>query len=318
MRKMLRKLLFCLPLFAVFTANAQVPSYVPTTGLVAWYPFNSNGNDASNHNNTLGNYGATFVADRFGNPAAAASFNGSSNWFQINAPSFTFSQGGQFTYSVWMKKSVQPLAGIALMIGTNTAGNFISIIQGATEVQFGTNKQQSAWIWLTCPDTIGAWMHIVATYNNGVMSLYKDGVFQSSSNFTYTGSTAVNMPFYVGRGINGGYYAGLLDDVGVWNLALSPLQVTALYNSVTTGLDNVTKNQEYSVFPIPSKGNVSVKLNNNFIGKQFNVVDQLGKVITTGSIENETVAVDLSNVAAGVYYFETSDKSVKGLKIVKE
>jgi hypothetical protein len=217
-----------------------------------------------------------------------------------------------------MKKSVQPLAGIALMIGTNTAGNFISIIQGATEVQFGTNKQQSAWIWLTCPDTIGAWMHIVATYNNGVMSLYKDGVFQSSSNFTYTGSTAVNMPFYVGRGINGGYYAGLLDDVGVWNLALSPLQVTALYNSVTTGLDNVTKNQEYSVFPIPSKGNVSVKLNNNFIGKQFNVVDQLGKVITTGSIENETVAVDLSNVAAGVYYFETSDKSVKGLKIVKE
>jgi Concanavalin A-like lectin/glucanases superfamily/Secretion system C-terminal sorting domain len=318
MKKNILSLLCALPLIAALNANAQVPSYVPTTGLVAWYPFNSNGNDASNHNNTLGNYGATFVADRFGNPAAAASFNGSSNWFQINAPSFTFAQGGQFTYSVWEKKSTQPLAGIALMNGNNTAGNFISIIQGPTEVQFGCNKQQSAWIWTTCPDTIGAWMHIVVTYNNGVMNLYRDGMLQSSTNFTYTGTTATNMPFYVGRGFGGGYYAGLLDDVGVWNLALSPLQVTALYNSVTTGLDNITKNQEYSVFPIPSKGNVNVKLNNTFVGKQFNIVDQLGKIISTGTIDNETVSVDLSNYAAGVYYFETTDKSIKGLKIVRD
>ena len=79
MKNLLRSFLCTVPLIAALNANAQVPSYVPTTGLVAWYPFNSNGNDASNHNNTLGNYGATFVADRFGTAAAAASFNGSSN-----------------------------------------------------------------------------------------------------------------------------------------------------------------------------------------------------------------------------------------------
>jgi hypothetical protein len=318
MKKNILNLLCALPLIAALNANAQVPSYVPTTGLVAWYPFNGSGNDASNHNNTLGNYGATFVADRFGTPTAAASFNGSSNWLQINAPSFTFSQTGQFTYSVWEKKSVQPLAGIALMNGNSTAGNFISIIQGASEVQFGTNKQQSAWVWTTCPDTIGAWMHIVATYNNGVMNLYRDGVFQSTTTFTYASTTAANLPFYVGRGFGGGYFAGLLDDVGVWTRALTQLEITALYNSTTTGLNDINANQSYSVFPIPSKGNVTVKLNNTFVGKQFNVVDQLGKIISTGTIDNETVSVDLSNFASGVYYFETSDKTVKGLKLIRE
>ena len=28
-------------------AHAQVPDYVPTEGLVAWYPFNGNANDES-------------------------------------------------------------------------------------------------------------------------------------------------------------------------------------------------------------------------------------------------------------------------------
>ena len=32
-------------------AHAQVPDYVPTEGLVAWYPFNGNANDESGKGN---------------------------------------------------------------------------------------------------------------------------------------------------------------------------------------------------------------------------------------------------------------------------
>ena len=37
------------------TASAQVPSYVPTDGLVAWYPFNDNASDesGSGHDGTV-------------------------------------------------------------------------------------------------------------------------------------------------------------------------------------------------------------------------------------------------------------------------
>jgi hypothetical protein len=43
-------------LFAValgLNLSAQVPDYVPTDGLVAWYPFNGNGEDSSNNGNDL-------------------------------------------------------------------------------------------------------------------------------------------------------------------------------------------------------------------------------------------------------------------------
>ncbi|MFM7105117.1 MAG: hypothetical protein ACKOW8_06310 [Flavobacteriales bacterium] len=54
---------------------AQVPSYVPTDGLVGWWPFNGNANDESgNGNNGMVN-GATLAEDRFGNVNAAFSFN---------------------------------------------------------------------------------------------------------------------------------------------------------------------------------------------------------------------------------------------------
>ena len=41
-------------LFAValgLNLSAQVPNYVPTDGLVAWYPFNGNANDESGNEN---------------------------------------------------------------------------------------------------------------------------------------------------------------------------------------------------------------------------------------------------------------------------
>jgi len=58
------------------TANlmAQVPSYVPTNGLVGWWPFNGNANDESGNGNNGTVNGATLTADRFGNNSKSYSF----------------------------------------------------------------------------------------------------------------------------------------------------------------------------------------------------------------------------------------------------
>jgi hypothetical protein len=66
------------------TTTAQTPpSYVPTDGLVGWWPFNGNANDESgNGNNGMVN-GATLTEDRFGNSSAAYDFNGS-EWIQMD------------------------------------------------------------------------------------------------------------------------------------------------------------------------------------------------------------------------------------------
>ena len=44
---------------------AQVPSYVPTNGLVGWWPFNNNANDESGNGNNGAITGTTITADRF-------------------------------------------------------------------------------------------------------------------------------------------------------------------------------------------------------------------------------------------------------------
>ena len=61
---------------ATITFGQTVPSYIPTSGLVGWWPFNGNANDESgNGNNGMVN-GATLTSDRFGNTNSAYNFNG--------------------------------------------------------------------------------------------------------------------------------------------------------------------------------------------------------------------------------------------------
>ena len=64
--------------FICICTFAQVPSYVPTNGLVGYWPFNGNANDESGNGNNGTVNGATLTSDRFGNANGAYSFNGSS------------------------------------------------------------------------------------------------------------------------------------------------------------------------------------------------------------------------------------------------
>jgi hypothetical protein len=48
----------------LLSASAQVPNYVPTNGLVGWWPFHGNANDQSGTANTGTVTGATLVIDR--------------------------------------------------------------------------------------------------------------------------------------------------------------------------------------------------------------------------------------------------------------
>ena len=221
--------LFCLP------ALAQIPSYVPVSGLQCYYPFNGNGNDASILNNHLTNNGAVLTTDRFGTTDAAYNFNGSSQFLIRNTPSFTFNPTSTFTVSLWHNRNTSSVVGIPIMHATNTAGNFIWIFQtGATSMQFGTNKQQASWIWAQSTSTTNVWTHIVLVYNAGAMTLYKDNVAVATGTFNHTGVTSATLPLYIGRGIGGNYFNGKIDDIGIWNRCLSACEISDLFTATNT------------------------------------------------------------------------------------
>jgi hypothetical protein len=299
--------------------KAQIPNYVPTAGLLAWYPFDNNSNDLSGNNNNAVNNNVTFIDDRNGIPNAAGSFNGSNTWFEVTAPSFTFASTDSFTYSFWVNKDVQPLAGIVMMIGSPVSGNFISLIQGASLMQFGTNKQQSAWIWTSCAHTLNVWDHYVATYNAGIMNLYKNGVFQSTNTFTYTNVLSANLPLYIGKGINGGNFNGAIDDIGIWGRALSDQEITDLYNSIVTKNAEHHAAQKFQLFPSISNQFINISNNlSNVVPTNYSIYDVNGKCLLQGMITNNNYKIDISNISKGIYFVNLGDENFTKFKFIKE
>ena len=94
-------------IFAVlFTANliAQVPNYVPTNGLVGWWPFNGNANDESGNGNNGTVNGATLTTDRFGNVNKSYNFDGNDD---IVIPAI--SQNSNWTICFWFYSNNQQI-----------------------------------------------------------------------------------------------------------------------------------------------------------------------------------------------------------------
>jgi len=225
---------------------AQVPSYVPQYGLLGYYPFTGNPNDVSANAANLTNNNAVLTADRFGTANAAYSFNGINQNLINSTPNFTFNPASSFTISFWYNRNSTSTNGVLIMNATNAAGNFIWIFQaGATNSQFGTNKQQFAWIWAQTASTTSAWTHIVCVYNAGAMTLYKNNVQVATGTYTHTNVTSAVMPLYVGRGVGGDFYNGKMDDIGIWNRALTVCEINDLYNS-SNSLTGVSAGQDIS------------------------------------------------------------------------
>jgi len=83
-------------------AVAQVPAYVPTDGLVGWWPFNGNANDESGNGNNGVVNGATLTEDRNGDANKSYYFNGISDFISVlHSGYFDLSNG--MSLSLWFQ-----------------------------------------------------------------------------------------------------------------------------------------------------------------------------------------------------------------------
>jgi hypothetical protein len=241
----MRHLLALLSIFTFLTSStlhAQPPSYVPTDGLVGWWPFNSNANDESgNGNNGTVNSGTSLTADRFGvsNRAYAVDGVDCPSARGINLPAI-IPNSFDYSISIWYFSNNQfkeqqsfinsfPHAYICLSFNHGFAPNN----EGAFMGNGGWLVQANSANWTA--GQLDNWIHIIAV---------KDG---SSFKFYQNGSLVYNQP--LGPGFNNGsisyFVAGALsinggsncyevlsggvDDIGIWNRALTPAEIQALY-----------------------------------------------------------------------------------------
>ena len=203
--------------------HAQVPSYVPTDGLVGWYPFNGNANDESGVSEDGEMFSLEAAEDRFGNANSAFYFNGSgcNPHIETNIDFQGSSEG--MTISYWL----------------NRQGNGC-IYPRLFGFWSGGNNPQSwgmAWGNSAVLDYMGEspannqWHHVLVTLDADSIHAYLNGELKGSFGSSKQPPLASYMS--IGRMTHPAYDAfnGYMDDFGIWNRILLPEEIESMYES---------------------------------------------------------------------------------------
>ncbi|MGO8677108.1 MAG: LamG domain-containing protein [Limisphaerales bacterium] len=239
-----------LAVFGILTITAALATQVHaqsflTNGLVAYWPFTGNANDASGNgiNGTI--YGATLTTNQVGTPNAAYYFDGISAY--ITAPLSNTVFGGDFTASMWYNAFDYADGWPTLVDADNGDGTYaftLAIIgqkSGATAIGSLDASANSAPgpgnacynAYTPSPAPLNTWNQAVITKAGTTVTMYLND--QVVTNAPIGRSIPTSAQFItIGRSdvaVYSGAWAfhGIIDDVRIYNVALSSNQVQQLY-----------------------------------------------------------------------------------------
>ena len=239
-------------LFITVNVMAQnVPNYVPTNGLVGWWPFNGNANDESGNGYNAKVVGANLSKDRNGNDNKAFNFETSI----LSNISISFSKDIEDTFSIsfW----AMPNKEINVVNETNNCNNSFSVelIDGqnwalfpgngldnalGVGVSIGTNALQIGehgnnvlTSRMSNTRDYAKFNHIVLVYKLDSAYLYIDGVKLISKKLScLTTQKRLITPIYFGSKYpDKENFSGKIDDISIFNRPLTQEEITALYTS---------------------------------------------------------------------------------------
>ena len=225
--------LFVLPFFA-----QNIPSYVPKDGLVGYWPFNGNANDESGNGNHGTVNGATLTEDRNGVVNSAYSFNGINNFIELKSgTSSTMNVIADISYCFWLN-TVQQTNGLILAFGneTNPGGGYLAGLAdgGADPGYLGYNISGNAKSWSSSSLNLSnnRWNFVVITLQKDTMKLYINSkldkvTFDVEPTYSWDGNRRIGVANYDFKA----FYEGILDDIAIYNRALTEKEITALYTS---------------------------------------------------------------------------------------
>jgi Concanavalin A-like lectin/glucanases superfamily len=218
------------------------PAYVPTNGLVGYWPFNGNANDESGNGNHGTVNGATLTTDRNGNANSAYSFNGISNEIIItDHPTLNFINS-DLSICSWINTFSSESNHIfhkGLGSGNDNPKYIFTINNNnyAYHVN-GPNLNTGVWAYSNAIPQMLVWENVCIVKSNDLISFFINGSLNSQTNFATPNPSTFGINAKIGGGEpNGqGWFNGLLDDIAIYNRALTPEEITALYNGTTTGV----------------------------------------------------------------------------------
>jgi hypothetical protein len=216
-------------------------------GLVAYYPFDGNGNDESGNKNHLLLGNASLTESRTGSSATALEFTGAQTAPRSNANT-GISGNAPFSVSFWVEPTSEPSwpSGFILGWGDSDPGRvahfyYRPYTQGAADFNLHIDENYVGATVQTEPNSLlSQWNHITYTYEPGDRSfaIYLNGMLQTTNfkSFNMELHDLIDSPLAIGNASSG--WAFKIDDIRLYTRTLSDAEVQHLYTVEAGGLDS--------------------------------------------------------------------------------
>jgi hypothetical protein len=257
MKRTLLTLSFVVFIF-FFGMTQDLPSYIPSDGLVAYYPFNGNANDESGNGHHATVNGAILSSDRDGNNEKAYEFSheGASfgdNLQSIYIPFHSDFQSENFTVSIWFKADSYGWNGNSKIESTlfSKRENSSQPNQATYRIQLSSNFTRSE---IGGPDgddeipctadsdelNLGAWYHAASSYDGTTLKQYINGakVLEINCDLSHNATSTSGIMLGQTWQYNGYYYHldGKLDEFMVYNRSMTEQEMENYYVSSTSDI----------------------------------------------------------------------------------
>jgi hypothetical protein len=232
-------------------------------GLVAYYPFNGDANDASGNDHHGDVKGAILGEDRHGKPSEAYYFDGKDDLIEIN-DSDKLDFGAQGTISFWMKpmtwaggsngvvskKSSDGEPGLVIYRNTHRGGQVTFRLEPIGSTSPEKKATKSYWAadgWTNSNVEVERWEHWCATWNGAKITWYRNGKVDADHTKDWiVGTYGNDTPLHLGHAQtkwSGPYFHGSLDDIRIYNKSLSEEGVSAIYESEKPSVTGPSKDE---------------------------------------------------------------------------
>jgi hypothetical protein len=211
--------------------------------------------------------------------------------------------------------------------GPNTDTYALYIKPDTKEIGFKTTGTTNSWFSIKNVTALwdGNWHHLALIYDGAMKVIYLDNNVVASIDATGNIDSGSGYNLLIGAGrdiaIPTLVYKGAIDEVRIYNYALTPSGIRALYDLATLSIDIASSNpvNNIEIFPNPAKNKVSIRFLSLPKGEvELVLLDATGRPLIKRKVQNNPEIFNLDNLPNGFYFILINDKySTYQSKIIK-
>jgi hypothetical protein len=84
------------------------------------------------------------------------------------------------------------------------------------------------------------------------------------------------------------------------------------------GVNEFTQDNLFSIYPNPAQTILNVKADSKLIGSNYQILDNVGRVVFTGNLNSQNSTIELVNLSSGIYMFSVGKNINQTFKIIKQ